>query len=79
MGLFDSNGCCQDDEFVVKSIIGSYFREIFSLANPSNMTINMVVDCIPTRVTTDMNDYLLKPFVAEEVQNAIFGMTPSKF
>ena len=42
------------------------------------MGINLVVDFIPSRVTKNMNQCLLRPFVVEKVRNAIFGVCPTK-
>lgn len=37
-----------------------------------------VIDCVPTRVTTEMNEFLTKPFTPEEVKAALFMMGPNK-
>ena len=37
-----------------------------------------ILSCVPTKVTTDMNDFLLRPFTTEEVQEALFMMGANK-
>ena len=37
-----------------------------------------VLDTVPTKVTPEMNERLLAPFIAEEVKEALFQMFPTK-
>lgn len=37
-----------------------------------------ILNCVPERVTSQMNDLLLKPFKEEEVREALFMMNPNK-
>ena len=37
-----------------------------------------ILSCVPTKVTADMNDFLLRPFTTEEVQEALFMMGAKK-
>jgi hypothetical protein len=37
-----------------------------------------VLDTIPSKVTTEMNSQLLRPYTKEEVKAALFQMFPTK-
>jgi hypothetical protein len=37
-----------------------------------------VLDHVPEKVSPEMNDWLLKPYLEEEVRQAIFCMGPNK-
>ena len=78
LGLCDSNGCWQDDIKVVSGVIQRYFVDIFRSNCPTTEQINLVTDFIPIRVSSEMNTCLAKPFGAEEVKSALFGMNPTK-
>ncbi|KAL5541996.1 hypothetical protein UlMin_009706 [Ulmus minor] len=77
-GLCDSNGCWQDDIGVVSGVIQRYFNNIFRSNCPTMDQINLVTDSIPTRVSPEMNNCLLKPFNEDDVKAAVFGMSPTK-
>jgi carbamoylphosphate synthase small subunit len=53
-----------------------YFNRIFTSSNPQ--AIDEVVAEVDGVVTSGMNAELVKPFVKEEVQKALFQMHPSK-
>ena len=53
----------------------SYFQNLFSSANPSNM--ESVLETVDRVVTPDMNT-LLQPYTLVEVKQALFQMHPSK-
>jgi hypothetical protein len=38
----------------------------------------LVLDCVPHKVSDDMNESLMKPFTPEEVRRALFMMGPNK-
>lgn len=40
--------------------------------------VEAVLHHVPSRVTSNMNDALLRPFTAQEVEQALFSMKPSK-
>ena len=54
------------------------FKDIFCSNCPSMKQFNLVTDSIPVRVSPDMNNCLARPFDAEEVKSALFGMSPTK-
>jgi len=37
-----------------------------------------ILNCVPTKVTADMNNFLLRPFTADEVKEALFMMGANK-
>ncbi|KAL5555862.1 hypothetical protein UlMin_038098 [Ulmus minor] len=78
LGLCDSNGCWQDDIGVISGVIQRYFNNIFRSNCPTMDQINLVTDSIPTRVSPEMNNCLLKPFNEDDVKAAVFGMSPTK-
>ena len=78
LGLCDSNGCWHDDIGVVSRVIQRYFRDIFQSNCPSIEQFNLMTNSIPVRISPQMNNCLTKPFVAEEVKSALFGMSPTK-
>lgn len=40
--------------------------------------MDLVVDLMQPKVTSDMNDTLLRPYTSEEVKTALFHMQPMK-
>ena len=54
----------------------NYFHELFTLTIPSEM--DQVLSSVDRVVTPEMNQSLLQPYTAEEVQRALFQMHPSK-
>ncbi|KAL5560150.1 hypothetical protein UlMin_036361 [Ulmus minor] len=78
LGLCDSNGCWQDDIGVVSGVIQHYFNNIFQSNCPTMDQINLVTDSIPTRVSPEMKNCLLKPFTEDDVKAAVFGMSRTK-
>ena len=59
----------------IERVAVDYFNQIFSSSNPQ--AIDEVISVVDGVVTPGMNDELLKPFVKEEVQKALFQMHPS--
>lgn len=57
-------------------VVEDYFRGIYHTSSLS--IIDQVVQLVETKVTTDMNNTLLLPFIGEEVRTALFQMNPSK-
>ena len=75
-GFTDENGrwCTSDNE--IARVAESYFQNLFSSANTSNM--ESVLETVDRVVTPDMNDTLLQPYTLVEVKQALFQMQPSK-
>lgn len=53
-----------------------YFHNLFTSSNPDS--IDEVVGHVDGVVTPAMNEVLLCPFSCEEIQYALFQMSPSK-
>jgi hypothetical protein len=54
----------------------AFYEQLYQTEGISNL--GEVIDVIPVKVTSVMNDSLLKPFNEEEVKNALFQMFPTK-
>ncbi|XP_071680036.1 uncharacterized protein [Lolium perenne] len=54
----------------------TFYEQLYQTEGISNL--GEVIDVIPVKVTSVMNDCLLKPFKEEEVKNALFQMFPTK-
>uniref|UniRef100_A0A2N9HU49 CCHC-type domain-containing protein n=1 Tax=Fagus sylvatica TaxID=28930 RepID=A0A2N9HU49_FAGSY len=76
LGLWDRDHHWQTNPAEIAQVAVDYFNRIFSSSNPQ--AIDEVVHEVEGVVTSSMNAELLKPFVKEEVQNALFQMHPSK-
>lgn len=57
-------------------IVVDYYSTLFSSSRPPINAND--IDCIQTRLSSDMVDRLSKPFVNEEVLVALKGMHPGK-
>lgn len=52
-----------------------YFSEHFTA---SRTKLEEVVQCIPTKITSEKNSELLKDVIGDEINNAVFQMHPDK-
>ena len=59
-GLMDENGNWCDSTESIAAVAVSYFEKLFSTSYPSR--ISKVTNTIPTRVTDEMNQWLIKEF-----------------
>ena len=75
-GLMDENGNWCDNTESIAAVAVSYFEKPFSTSFPSR--ISEVTNTIPTRVTDEMNQWLIKEFTREEVVTALQQMHPTK-
>ena len=75
-GLMDENGNWCDSTESKAAVAVSYFEKLFSTSYPSR--ISKVTNTIPTRVTDEMNQWLIKEFTREEVVTALQQMHPTK-
>ena len=75
-GLMDENGNWCDSTESIAAVAVSYFEKLFSTSYPSS--ISGVTNTIPTRVTDEMNQWLIKEFTREEVVTALQQMHPTK-
>ncbi len=74
--LRDQHHIWQTRPAEIERIAVGYFNQIFSSSNPQ--AIDDVVSEVDGVVTPNMNIELLKPFVREEVQKALFQLHPTK-
>lgn len=58
--------------------ICSFFDNLFSSSGTNAEALCQVVQAIPTSVTDDMNNLLLRPFISSEVLEALRTMSPDK-
>ena len=75
-GLMDVNGNWCDNTESIAAVAVSYFENLFSTSYPSRTS--EVTNTIPTRVTDEMNQWLIKEFTREEVVTALQQMHPTK-
>jgi hypothetical protein len=74
--ISDANGRLRDSEEEVQKAFINYFKELFTSDSTRNM--NPCLQWVNSRVTTEMNESLLKPFCEEEVLAALNQMAPLK-
>jgi len=56
-----------------------YFSTLFSEDSPpADNEKNIIFSCIPSLITQDMNDYLMRPISLEELEEVVFGMPKGK-
>ena len=72
----DSNGDWHTDQAGISQVAVGYFTQLFSTSSPA--TVDEVVSLVEQKVSPDMNDAMLAPFMVEEVKAALFQMNPSK-
>jgi hypothetical protein len=60
----------------IKGMVQQFYENLFS-SEPCAL-FDAVLDAIPSKVTTDMNDDLCKPYTDEEIGAALFQMGPTK-
>ena len=75
-GFMDESGRCCTSNIEIAKVAKSYFQNLFSSANLSNM--EFVLEMVDRVVTSDMNNTPLQPYTPVEVKQALFQMHPSK-
>ncbi|KAL0003813.1 hypothetical protein SO802_011374 [Lithocarpus litseifolius] len=76
LGIKDENGTwCDTNETIAGAAI-QYFKDIYTSSQPS--CFNDVIGAIPSRVTNEMNEELIKEFTKDEVLTALKQMHPTK-
>lgn len=56
-----------------------YFSTLFSEDSPlANNEENIILSCIPSLITQEMNDYLMRSISLEELEEVVFGMPKGK-
>ena len=74
--ILDEEGNWHDSPDSIAEVVVSYFKNLYSSAYPTR--ISDVLDSIPTKVTKDMNQSLIKEFTREEIEVALNQMHPNK-
>lgn len=59
---------------MIKEIASDYYRSLFTSSQPSEFS--EIMEAMQPSVTEDMNTQLLKPFLKEEVEEAVKEMKP---
>lgn len=75
-GYSDENGRWCTSESDIARVAESYFQNLFTTSQPSNL--ELVIDLVDKVVTPTMNLLLLQPYTLEDVKRALFSMHPSK-
>uniref|UniRef100_A0A2N9I5D1 Reverse transcriptase domain-containing protein n=1 Tax=Fagus sylvatica TaxID=28930 RepID=A0A2N9I5D1_FAGSY len=74
--LSDERGRWHDSNEEIADLMVEYYNTLFCTSNPTSL--NEAVANVPKVVTVDMNNNLIRDFRAEEVEQAIKQMAPSK-
>ena len=59
-GLKDQDGCWQVEKSRVSNIIFRYFENLFASSQPNDFDVNIVLDCIESKISDYMNEYLCR-------------------
>jgi hypothetical protein len=71
----DTGRLCMEKE-EVKGIVQGFYTDLFKAQEVIH--VQAVTQCVPAKVTEDMNSNLCRIFEASEVEKALFSMGPSK-
>lgn len=66
------------DKHGMTGIICSFFEDLFSASGTDSDALDQVTQAIPTTFIDEMNQFLLSPFTANEVFEALRSMNPDK-
>ncbi|KAL3839206.1 hypothetical protein ACJIZ3_023797 [Penstemon smallii] len=72
----DGSWCKTEPE--IEKVIVDYFSDIFTSSQPSEFELDLVLRALRSRVSFEDNQYLLQPYTADEVTQALFSMYPLK-
>lgn len=72
--IMDYQGSLITDQSMIGDLFTGFFYELFTSSNLSD--IDKCLTGLETRVTADMNATLLPEFIALEVKEAVFQMSP---
>uniref|UniRef100_A0A803PF19 Reverse transcriptase domain-containing protein n=1 Tax=Cannabis sativa TaxID=3483 RepID=A0A803PF19_CANSA len=73
--LKDASGHWKDWDTGLADVVVDYFSSLFSA---SNLSSELVIQCIQQKVTSQINEELQQPVLTEEVKRAVFSMHPDK-
>jgi len=71
-----ADGSFTEDEAMMASMTTEFYRSLYTAEGTADT--GQLLDTVPTKVTGEMNDMLLKPIGLEEVKNTLFQMFPTK-
>ena len=71
-GLFDANGVRQVDETKMEEIVVQYYNNLFTSSNLSEF--NEILNAVQPKVSTSMNQELVRNFTEHEVRLALKQM-----
>jgi hypothetical protein len=71
-----ADGSVTEDAKEMGVLTTRFYKDLYRSEGTRNM--EAVLGTVPTKVTPEMNDGLLKPFVEKEVKDALFQMFPTK-
>ena len=74
--LTRSDGSLTEDQVEMRQMVNEFYQNLYSSERVNNM--QEVLDCVPTKVTDEMNDMLGRPYTEQEIKLALFQMFPSK-
>ena len=74
--IMDENGIWHETKEGIANVAVSYFEKLYTTSYPSH--ILEITDTIPTKVSSEMNQSLIKDFTKEEVLAALKQMHPTK-
>ncbi|GMI75496.1 hypothetical protein like AT4G29090 [Hibiscus trionum] len=75
-GLLDINGEWVTEDRDLLDVATAYFKNLFQTSSPSAATT--ILEKVTPKMTTEMNQVLMKPFTADEVWMAVKCMAPMK-
>lgn len=74
--LEDVQGVVCESKEAIHEEVQSFYTNLYSAHE--ELVTEEVLHHVPEKVTLQMNEHLMHPFQAEEVDKALFGMAPSK-
>ena len=74
--IMDENGIWHETKEGIANVVMYYFEKLYTTSYPSH--ILEITDTIPTKVSSEMNQSLIKDFTKEEVLAALKQMHPTK-
>lgn len=77
-GLEDGDEIWTEEAEDVERLFCKYFKNIFTITNPSQAQLDAALADLPEHVTAEMNSLLDQEFTEEEVSNALAQMCPTK-
>uniref|UniRef100_A0A803PEK8 Reverse transcriptase domain-containing protein n=1 Tax=Cannabis sativa TaxID=3483 RepID=A0A803PEK8_CANSA len=77
-GLMDSMGIWQTDTGMIRKLVEDYYGSLSSASSLHLDQVEEVLRRVRPKVTNDMNEELMRPFVADEVIHVVKHMNPVK-